>query len=128
MTQWGSKSLGDQGYTPIDIIRHFYGDDMYTNTAEQISGVPVSWPGYNLDIGASGDKVRQIQEQLEAISRVYSAIPKTVVDGIYGEQTKAAVNAFQQTFGLPQTGIVDFKTWYRISQLYVAVTRMAELR
>lgn len=127
MTQWGSKSLGDQGLPPIDILRNFYGNDMYINTAEQISGVPSSWPGANLDIGSTGDKVRQIQEQLEAVSRVYTAIPRIVVDGVFGEQTKRAVNEFQKVFGLPQTGVVDFKTWYKISQIYVAVTRMAEL-
>ena len=26
MTQWGSCSLGQQGYSPIEILRHFYGD------------------------------------------------------------------------------------------------------
>ena len=126
MTQWGSKSLGDEGYAPIEIIRNFYGSDMYINTAEQISGVPSSWPGVNLDIGSTGEKVRQIQEQLVAVSRVYSAIPRIAVDGIFGEQTKGAVKMFQKVFGLPQTGIVDFKTWYKISQIYVAVTRMAQ--
>ena len=39
MTQWGSKELGDQGYTPIEILRYFYGSDMYINTAEEISGI-----------------------------------------------------------------------------------------
>ena len=48
MTQWGSCELGEQGYNPIDILRSFYGDDMYINTAEEISGIPSSWPGYNL--------------------------------------------------------------------------------
>ena len=37
MTQWGSKSLGDQGYSPIEILRYFYGNDMYINVAEEIS-------------------------------------------------------------------------------------------
>ena len=57
MTQWGSKSLGDQGYTAIQILRNFYGQDMYINSAEEVSGVPASWPGNNLDIGSSGPKV-----------------------------------------------------------------------
>ena len=66
MTQWGSKALGDQGYSAIEILRTFYGNDMYINVAEAISGIPASWPGYDLDIiGASGNKVRQIQEQLK---------------------------------------------------------------
>ena len=63
LTQWGSKSLGDQGYSPIEILRYYYGDDMYINTAEAISGIPSSWPGYTLEIGSSGNKVLQMQEQ-----------------------------------------------------------------
>lgn len=127
MTQWGSKALGDQNYTAIEILRNFYGDDMYINSAEQISGVPSSWPGQNLDIGSSGSKVLQLQEQLNTISMVYQAIPMVNVDGIYGEQVKNAVHQFQSVFGLPQTGIVDYQTWYKIQEIYVGVTRIAEL-
>lgn len=127
MTQWGSKDLGENGYSAIEIIRNFYGDDMYINSAEQISGVPISFPGTALDIGSRGDKVRQIQEELDRIAQVYTNIPRIQADGIYGEATKAAVMAFQKIFDLPQTGIIDFRTWYKISQIYVGVTRIAEL-
>ncbi len=126
MTQWGSKDLGEQGYDAISILRNFYGDSIFINTATQVSGVPVSWPGYNLDIGASGNNVRTIQEQLNAIADVYFAIPKVAVTGEYNQQTSDSVKAFQQTFNLPATGIVDFTTWYRLSGIYVAVTRMAQ--
>lgn len=127
MSQWGSKTLGDQGYSPIEIIRNYYGSSMYVNTAEQISGIPSSWPGYNLTIGSSGDKVRQMQEQLNRIAEVYTAIPVIAADGIFGNDTRNAVIEFQNIFGLPKTGIVDFKTWYKISQIYVGITRIAEL-
>ena len=127
LTQWGSCELGEAGYSPIEILRNFYGDDMYINTAEQISGIPASWPGYDLKIGATGDKVRQLQEQLDAISSVYTAIPDISPDGIYGPATAAAVREFQSIFGLPQTGVVDFATWYKISHIYVGITRIAEL-
>lgn len=127
MTQWGSKSLGDRGYSPIEILRYFYGNDIYINVAEGISGIPLSWPGYDLNIGATGNKVRQIQEQLNVIAEAYPAIPKVGVDGIYGEQTKAAVRKFQNIFGLPETGITDYSTWYKIQEIYVAVSRIAEL-
>ena len=127
MTQWGSCELGETGYSPIEILRNFYGDDMYINTAEQISGIPASWPGYDLKIGATGDKVRQLQEQLDAISSVYTAIPDISPDGIYGPATAEAVRKFQSIFGLPQTGVVDFATWYKISHIYVGITRIAEL-
>ncbi len=127
MTQWGSKSLGDQGYSPIEILRYFYGDNMYINTAEAISGIPSSWPGYNLENGSSGSKVRQLQEQINVIAGAYPAIPKVTVDGIYGPATAAAVRKFQSVFGLPATGVTDYKTWYKISEIYVGVSRIAEL-
>ena len=128
MSQWVSMYLGEQGYTPIEIIRNYYGSDMYINSAEQISGIPASWPGANLTVGSTGPKVRQMQEQLDRISRTYPALPSVTADGIYGESTKQAVAAFQRVFGLPSTGIVDYPTWYKISEIYVAVTRIAELR
>ena len=103
LSQWGSKYLGDQNYETIEILRYYYGDNMFINTAEEISGIPASWPRYNL------------------------AIPTITPDGIYGEATKAAVEKFQSIFGLPVTGVVDYRTWYKISEIYVAVTRIAEL-
>lgn len=127
MTQWGSKYLGDQGYSPIEILRYYYGENMYINTAEQIAGIPSSWPGYDLTIGSSGNKVKQMQEQLNRISRDYPSIPKVAADGQYGEQTADAVRKFQNVFGLDQTGVVDYPTWYKISEIYVGVSRIAEL-
>lgn len=126
LSQWGSKYLGDRGYTPIEIIRYYYGNDMYINSAVSVSGVPSSWPGYNLNIGASGDNVRTIQRQLNRIAQNYPAIPTVTVDGIYGQRTAEAVRTFQRIFNLPQSGIVDFPTWYSISNIYVAVSRIAE--
>ena len=126
LSQWGSKYLGDQGYSAIEIIRYYYGSDMFINTASAISGVPSSWPGYNLSVGSSGDKVRQIQEQLNRIARNYPAIPTVSADGIFGSRTAEAVRAFQQIFNLPANGIVDYPTWYKISNVYVAVSRISE--
>ena len=128
MSQWGSKYLGDQNYSVLQILRNYYGSDIYINTAEEVSGIPLSWPGYTLDIGDSGTPVRTIQEQLSAIRRTYSNIPSLAIDGIYGEDTAAAVSRFQSIFDLPVTGEVDYSTWYKISQLYVALEKLAELR
>ena len=127
MTQWGSCELGEQGYNPIDILRSLYGHDRYINTAEEISGIPSSWPGYNLNLGTSGQKVQQVQEQLDAVASVYTAIPRVNADGIYGPATAAAVKEFQSVFGLPVTGVIDFPTWYKISHIYVGVSGIGEL-
>ena len=126
LSQWGSKYLGDEGYSAIEIIRYYFGNDMYINTAESISGVPSSFPGYNLSQGSTGEKVRTLQSQLNRIARNYPAIPMIMVDGIYGPNTAEAVRTFQEIFDLPPTGITDYPTWYEISDIYVGVTRIAE--
>lgn len=127
MSQWGSKALGDQGYSAIEILRNYYGNDLYINIAEEISGIPSSWPGYDLQKGSSGNKVTQLQEQLNVISNAYPAIRKIKVDGIYGTETETAVKKFQNIFGLSETGIVNYSTWYKIQEIYVAVSRIGEL-
>lgn len=127
LSQWGSKALGDQGYSAIEILRYYYGSSIYINSAEEVAGIPSSWPGYNLTVGASGEAVRQMQEQLNAISNHYPLIPKIAVDGIFGPRTQEAVRVFQRVFGLTQDGIVGRRTWNKIQEIYVGVTRIAEL-
>lgn len=100
---------------------------MYVNEADEIAGIPASWPGEDLALGSRGEKVRQMQSQLARISRAYPAIPTIAADGIYGPATEEAVEVFQSIFGLPVTGVVDYSTWNKISEIYVAVTRIAEL-
>ena len=126
MTQWGSKALGDDGFSAIDIIHYYYGSDMYVNAAEIVSGIPSSYPGYDLTIGSSGEPVITIQEQLNRIAQNYPAIPTVTVDGIFGSATTESVRAFQSIFNLPVSGIVDFPTWYKISQIYVGVSKIGE--
>lgn len=127
MSQWGSKYLADQNYTAIQILRNYYGETIYINETSAVAGVPISWPGESLQNGSSGEAVRTIQEQLNRISRNYPAVPKIAADGIYGPATEEAVRTFQKIFRLPQTGVVDYRTWYKISEIYVGVTRIAEL-
>lgn len=127
MTQWGSKDLGDQGYTYQQILRSFYGD-ITLPTAPQVEGNPESYPGTPLSLGSTGSAVRTIQSQLNRISNNYPLIPKVAVNGIFDEATENAVKTFQQIFNLSQDGIVGKGTWYEISRIYVAVTKLAELR
>ncbi|WP_064505526.1 peptidoglycan-binding protein [Defluviitalea phaphyphila] len=127
MTQWGSKNLGDQGLDSISILRSYYGQNIFLDTAVRVAGIPSSYPGYKLTTGSSGAPVRKIQEQLNAISNNFPAIPKVKVDGNYGEQTANAVKTFQQIFNLTPDGVVGPATWYKISDVYVAVTKLGEL-
>lgn len=128
LTQWGSKDLGEQGYVPYDILTNFYGNDIVLERATSVSGSPRSYPGYTLQQGASGEPVRTTQTFLNRIAQNYPLIPKVAVDGRYGEATAEQVRTFQQIFGLPQTGRVDYATWYKISAIFTGVTKIAELR
>ncbi len=126
MEQWGSKYLGDEGYDALGILRNYYGWDIYLEQAKKVQGIPISYPGSTLQVGSSGTPVRTIQEQLNMIATHYPAIPKLRVDGVYGAKTQEAVQTFQKIFNLPQSGIVDFATWYAISNIYVGITKMSE--
>jgi peptidoglycan hydrolase-like protein with peptidoglycan-binding domain len=127
MYQWGSVDLADQGYSAIDILRYYYGNDVNIapySIAEEIVG---TYPATPLAQGESGIPVFRMQHSLNRISRNYPAIPQVPINGYFGAETEAAVRAFQENFDLPVTGVVDSDTWYRIRRIYVAVTRLAEL-
>ena len=128
LSQWGSKYLGDQGKLPYEILQYYYGNDIELVTAEKVEGIPESYPGYDLTVGSSGEAVRTIQEQLNRISQNYPLIPKLPLDGQFTDKMAEAVKVFQGVFTLPKTGIVDYATWYKISDIYVGVSKIAELR
>ncbi|MBE6072289.1 MAG: spore cortex-lytic protein [Clostridium butyricum] len=128
LSQWGSKYLGDQGKLPYEILMYYYGSNIELVTAERVEGSPQSYPGYDLTTGSTGEPVRVIQEQLNRIAQNYPLIPKVAQDGSFGQTTAEAVRTFQGIFALPQNGVVDYATWYKISDVYVGVTKIAELR
>ena len=125
LSQWGSKELADKGYATIDILKNYYGSSIYLDAAVKVAGRPKSYPGTALRRGSSGDAVRTIQTQLNAISNNYPAIPKQAADGVFGQGTEAAVKMFQEIFNLTPDGVVGLGTWYKISEIYVAVERLA---
>ena len=85
-------------------------------------GVPMSFGGVTLALGSAGEDVRTIQLQLNRISDNFPALPKVRADGVYGTETEEAVRTFQRIFHLPQTGEVDFATWYSISNPWTVST------
>lgn len=125
LSQWGSQALGEQGWDAISILRRYYGSDIYLAPAEKVEGVPMSFGGTTLSLGSVGEDVRTIQLQLNRIRENFPALPAVRADGVYGEETEEAVRTFQSIFHMPQTGEVDFATWYSISNIYVAVAKLA---
>lgn len=127
LSQWGSKSLGDSGYSAEEILKHYYSSNISIQTAEDIQGLPMSYPGYTLTIGSCGEEVQKIQNELNVIRGNYPLIPAIPnADGNYKEATRNSVSVFQSVFSLPVTGQVDYATWYKISYIYTAVKRMID--
>lgn len=128
LSQWGTVTLANQGFTPYEILQYYYGDNIDIVFNAPISPNIASYPGAVINFGSSGNEVRTIQLQLNRIGKNYPAIPVIIPpNGIYGESTVSAVQTFQQVFALPVTGTVDKSTWYQIKYIYTAVKRLAEL-
>lgn len=128
MSQWGTVTLANQGYSPLRILRYYYPDDVEIAETNIITNELSSYPGSPLRIGSTGLDVQTIQTWLGRIRQNYPAIPViTDASGTFGDSTRAAVRKFQSIFGLSADGIVGKSTWFKISSLYTAVTRLAEL-
>lgn len=127
MKQWGTVTLANQGYTPLGILQYYYGNGIELVQTDNIQSIPQSYPGTPLRVGSSGTYVRILQTKLNRIARNYPLIGSVAIDGVFGSSTQQAVRTFQRIFNLAQDGVVGKATWYRISYIYVAVTKLAEL-
>ncbi len=128
LSQWGTVTLANQGLSPLQILRSYYPKDIEIAETNIVTGVLTSYPGTALKVGSTGLDVETIQTYLERIRRNYPAIPSiTDKKGVFGESTRAAVAKFQSIFNLRSDGIVGKSTWNKLSYLYTAVTRLAEL-
>ncbi len=128
LSQWGTVTLANRGFTPYEILQYYYGDNIdIVKNAPVKTNMP-SFGGLDLTIGSADNDVKTVQVYLNRISGNYPAIPKIPrADGIFDEATAAAVRKFQQVFGLEPTGIVDASTWYRMTYIYTSVKKIAEL-
>ena len=128
LSQWGSQALALEGYSDVDIIKYFYGDDTEIVVNAPLAENLPSYPGTPLRLGDLNESVRRMQIYLNRISVNYPAIPKIpVVNGAFDENTENAVKTFQRIFNLTSDGIIGKATWYRIVYIFDAVTRLAEL-
>ncbi len=127
LSQWGSAALAEQGMTPYEILRYYYGDSIDIVRNAPIVGLAGSYPGTPLRLGDSGDNVYLIQIRLNRISRNFPNIPKTTPDGFFTSDTEDAVRAFQRQFDLTPDGIVGKATWYAISRIYTSVKRLTDV-
>lgn len=128
LKQWGTQSLALSGYNYLRILKYYYGDNIQIVTTNHIQDIKQSYPGTPLRLGSSGIDVTELQKELNAIAVNYPNItPIYPIDGIFGSATESAVKVFQRQFSLTADGVVGKSTWYKISYVYVAVRKLAEL-
>ena len=128
MSQWGTVSLANRNFTPLQILRSYYPNDIEIVQTNTITSIVSSYPGTALRVGSTGLDVQTIQTYLNRIRRNYPAIPAITDNaGVFGDSTRAAVTKFKRIFNLTVDGIVGKATWYKISSIYTAVARLAEL-
>ena len=127
MKQWGTVTLANQGRNALSILQYYYGNNIEIVRTNNIQAIPESYPGTPLRLGSTGNAVRTIQRQLNRIARNYPFFGTLEVDGVFGASTEAVVKKFQKQFSLAQDGVVGRDTWYKISYIYVAVKKLAEL-
>lgn len=128
LSQWGTVELANQGLTPIEILKKYYGNDIKLVSNAPVSPNIPSYPGFPFKLGSAGNYVKLLKIQLNRISNNYPAIPKIKNEDIFfTTETEETVKAFQKIFDLPVTGIVDKGTWYEIKYLYNAVKRISDL-
>ncbi len=78
-----------------------------------------------LQFGDTGEEVRVLQYYLAVIGYFDDRIPMPRLDGIFDQDTKDSVVAFQQEAGLEPDGVVDRETWNRIAQDYAETVASA---
>jgi peptidoglycan hydrolase-like protein with peptidoglycan-binding domain len=127
LSQWGTVSLANRGFTPLQILHYYFPNDLILSTAPS-GTIVTSYPGQSFTLGSSGPNVLTIQNQLNRIRANFPLIPQiTNPNGEFGQDTLVAVRTFQRVFNLVQDGVVGRSTWNKISQVFTSVTRLAEL-
>ncbi len=63
-------------------------------------------------------EIYELQTMLRRIAQAEGSQPILNPDGIFGDETEAAVRTFQDARSLPVTGIVDLATWNAIVDTY----------
>ena len=129
LSQWGSVSLANDGFSPFEILQYYYGNNIVLMENTPVTGASaISAPPFPLSLGSFGNNVRTVQLRLNRISNNFPSIPKILLtDGIFSTDTDAAVRRFQEVFGLTPDGIVGNATWYAIQSLYISVKRLTDL-
>lgn len=115
---YGIEETGVVTYPTWDQLYRAYIGILESLPEGYFGGETLPYPGFVLRVGVSGESVSALQEYLNYIANTYTQIPKVSVDGEFGPATENAVRAFQEVFGLTQSGIVSAQLWDTITEVY----------
>jgi len=128
LSQWGTVSLAEKGYTAFGILQYYYGDNIELVENAPVGDLLLAEPPMPLRVGIADSAVRFVSLRLNRIGKNYPAIPKiSNITFVFTQETEAAVKEFQRIFGMEQNGTVDQSTWYRIQFVYSGVKRLNEV-
>lgn len=74
--------------------------------------------GTELREGSAGAGVTELQTFLAMIAAFNESVRPVAIDGVFGANTRAAVEDFQYDYGLPVTGVVEVNTWRALYNTY----------
>ena len=128
LSQWGSVKLANNNKNYLDILKNYYGNNISIVYDAEVSPNILSYPGFEIVLGDSGDFVKFIKIQLNRIGNNYPAIP-VIINGntVFDVELETAIKKFQEIFDLKVTGKIDKITWYKIKYLYNAVKKISDL-
>lgn len=75
-------------------------------------------PNYQTVQGERSDTVAIIQFILRTLADLYGGLESRTPSGVYDENTASDIRKLQKYHGLPQTGIVDTRTWDALANAY----------
>lgn len=128
LSQWGTVSDANSGLGPISILKKYYGNNINIIYNASVEDNIMSFPGFNVELGTSGNFVKMLKIQLNRIGQNYPAIPVIKNDSVYFTVDMVdAVKKFQEVFNLKVTGVVDKSTWYKIKYIYNAVKKISDI-
>ena len=63
LSQWGSVTLANQGKSPLDILKYYYGSDISIKYDAPVGDVKEGYPGFEVGLGSAGNPVLAIKKK-----------------------------------------------------------------
>ena len=108
--QNGIPATGEVNRETWDRIFERYKQSVYS-TAQGEPIYPFPSPSYTSSVGEQSDIILLVQLILSALSVIYDDFEDIEINGNNDAGTMDALKRFQGYHGLPQTGVLDKRTW-----------------